>query len=98
MLDQEPGWPQPAPLQVEGDGLGVFDEPSHSAGRNGAKRPPIRGRGVPSARIGGLPPQRMLSQNYVWNGYVNETGSPSYGGNEIALIAVPRQASNGVPL
>ncbi len=49
----EPGWPQPAPLQVEGDGLGVFDEPSHSAGRNGAKRPPSRERGSPSARIGG---------------------------------------------
>ncbi len=53
-LDLEPGWPQPAPFQVEGDGLGVFDEPSHSAGRNGAKEPSIRARGSPSARIGGV--------------------------------------------
>ncbi len=54
-LDLDPGWPQPAPLQGEGDGLGVFDEPSHSAGRNGAKEPSIRARGSPSARIDGAP-------------------------------------------
>ncbi len=43
----------PAPFQVEGGGPGVFDGPSHSAGRNGAKRPPSRERGSPSPRIGG---------------------------------------------
>ena len=49
----EPGWPRTAPFQVEGGGPGVFAGLSHSAGRNGAKRPPIRERGSPSARIGG---------------------------------------------
>ncbi len=52
VLDLEPGWPLTAPFQVEGGGPGVFDGPSHSTGRNGAKRPPSRERGSPSARIG----------------------------------------------
>ncbi len=34
--DSEPGWPVPAPFQVEGGGPGVFDGPSHSTGRIGA--------------------------------------------------------------
>ncbi len=53
VLDLEPGWPLTAPFQVEGGGPGVFDGPSHSTGRNGAKEPSIRARGSPSARIGG---------------------------------------------
>ncbi len=61
--DLEPGWPLTAPFQVEGGGHGVFAGPSHSAGRNGAKRPPIRERGSPSARVGG--PVRARELDFV---------------------------------
>ncbi len=54
-LDPEPGWPPTAPFQVEGGRPGVFAGPSHSTGRNGAKRPLSRERGSPSARNGSPP-------------------------------------------